>query len=85
MAFHDAGTTVTSLAVIKSFLAYGDAVRGLSFLHASQNARQLTELSKVRQQVLRRGCCLTCNVMDGTLQSVACHARVQSARRPGID
>ena len=46
VAFHDAGTTVTSLAAIKSFLAFGDAVKGLAFLHASQNARQLTELSK---------------------------------------
>ena len=47
IAFHDALTAVTALTGIKAFLAYGDAMKGMAFLHASQNARQLTELSKV--------------------------------------
>ena len=60
IAFHDAQTAVTALTGIKAFLAYGDAIKGIAFLHASQNARQLTELSKVGSGVRVCVCCARC-------------------------
>lgn len=47
VAFHDAPVEVTCLATIKSFLVYGDAIKGLYFLQVAQGTRQLTQISKV--------------------------------------
>lgn len=47
IAFHDTAVEVTSLASIKSFLLYGDALKGLHFLQAAPGSRQLTQISKV--------------------------------------
>lgn len=46
IAFHDTALEVTCLASIKSFLLYGDALKGLHFLQAAPGSRQLTQISK---------------------------------------
>ena len=63
VAFHDAPVEVTCLATIKSFLVYGDALKGLYFLQAAQGTRQLTQISKARDRchavLIRPWSCLT--------------------------
>ncbi|KAK9800221.1 hypothetical protein WJX73_000021 [Symbiochloris irregularis] len=46
VAFHEGIVEVTCLATIKSFLMYGDALKGLSFLATQQGSRQLVPVSK---------------------------------------
>ena len=83
IAFHDAQTAVTALTGIKAFLAYGDAIKGIAFLHASQNARQLTELSKVACLSACPAVCRHCFVFHASCVCVEVWARlVPALERP---
>ena len=54
MAFHDAAVLVTSVSVIKRFVAVGDVHMGVSFLQVANDNRHFNDLSKAR---LSAGCC----------------------------
>lgn len=47
-SFHEAGLLVTSLSVIKRFVAYSDLHKGVSFLQLSADNRNFNPLSKVQ-------------------------------------
>jgi hypothetical protein len=56
VAFFDAQLLITGLSTIKNFVLLGDVHKGLTFVHCTNNYRQLTELSKVLPFYVAHAC-----------------------------